>query len=158
MVFISMFIIVMYFVVKYEKFLSFKVWSILILLFIGLFVMKVFNSYVYGLKFKDIVVVMDFLYLFVVLLWVGGLLFIIFFLCNEDNKWYMYWDMIKCFLLWVIGVVIVILIIGFFNSIFFILIIYLLFDMKYGLVLLIKIFLFIFMGILGIIYYVKGRM
>ena len=35
--------------------------------------MKAFNSHAYGLKFKDIAVVMDFLHLFAASLWVGGL-------------------------------------------------------------------------------------
>ena len=37
---------------------------------------------------------------------------------NEDNKWHMYWDMIKRFSPWATGAVIVILITGLFNSTF----------------------------------------
>ena len=72
-----------------------------------------FNSHAYGLKFKDIAVVMDFLHLFAASLWVGGLSSIILLLRNEDNKWHMYWDMIKRFSPWATGAVIVILIIYF---------------------------------------------
>ncbi|EEK51241.1 copper resistance protein [Bacillus cereus ATCC 10876] len=158
MVLISTLIIVTYFAVKHEKFSSFKVWSIPILLFIGLLVMKAFNSHAYGLKFKDIAVVMDFLHLLAASLWVGGLSSIILLLRKEDNKWHMYWDMIKRFSPWATGAVIVILITGLFNSTFFIPTIHSLFDTKYGLALLTKILLFIFMGILGIIHYMKGRM
>lgn len=118
MVLISTLIIVTYFAVKHEKFSSFKVWSIPILLFIGLLVMKAFNSHAYGLKFKDIAVVMDFLHLLAASLWVGGLSSIILLLCKEDNKWHMYWDMIKRFSPWATGAVIVILITGLFNSTF----------------------------------------
>ncbi|PNK37247.1 copper resistance protein [Bacillus thuringiensis] len=157
MVLISTLIIVTYFAVKHEKFSSFKVWSIPILLFIGLLVMKAFNSHAYGLKFKDIAVVMDFLHLLAASLWVGGLSSIILLLRKEDNKWHMYWDMIKRFSPWATGAVIVILITGLFNSTFFIPTIHSLFDTKYGLALLAKILLFIFMGILGIVHYVKGR-
>ena len=119
MVLISTLIIVTYFAVKHEKFSSFKVWSIPILLFIGLLVMKAFNSHAYGLKFKDIAVVMDFLHLLAASLWVGGLSSIILLLCKEDNKWHMYWDMIKRFSPWATGAVIVILITGLFNSTFY---------------------------------------
>ena len=51
-----------------------------------------------------------------------------------------------------------ILITGLLTVHFFIPTIHSLFDTKYGLALLTKILLFIFMGILGIIHYVKGRM
>ncbi len=60
MVLISSLIIVTYFAMRREKLSSFKVWSIPIVLFIGILVMKAFNSHAYGLKFKDIAVVMDF--------------------------------------------------------------------------------------------------
>ena len=53
---------------------------------------------------------MDFLHLFAASLWVGGLSSIILLLRNEDNKWHMYWDMIKRFSPWATGAVIVILI------------------------------------------------
>lgn len=72
MVLISMLMIVTYFAVKSERLSSFKVWSIPIVLFIGLLVMKAFNSHAYGLKFKEIAVVMDFLHLFAASLWMGG--------------------------------------------------------------------------------------
>jgi len=120
--------------------------------------MKAFNSHAFGLKFKEIAVVMDFLHLFAASLWVGGLSSIILLLRKEEDKWNMYWDMIKRFSPWATGAVIVILITGLFNSTFFIPTIHSLFDTKYGLALLTKILLFIFMGILGIIHYVKGRM
>ncbi|MED1509606.1 copper resistance CopC/CopD family protein [Bacillus proteolyticus] len=158
MALISMLIIVTYFVMKREKLSSFKVWSIPILLFIGLLVMKAFNSHAYGLKFKEIAVVMDFLHLFAASLWVGGLSSIILLLRKEDGKWAMYWDAIKRFSPWATGTVIVILLTGLFNSTFFIPTIHSLFDTKYGLALLAKILLFVCMGILGIIHYVKGRM
>ncbi|MGE6596969.1 copper resistance CopC/CopD family protein [Bacillus cereus] len=158
MALISMFIIVTYFAMKREKLSSFKVWSIPILLFIGLLVMKAFNSHAYGLKFKEIAVVMDFLHLFAASLWVGGLSSIILLLRKEDGKWAMYWDAIKRFSPWATGTVIVILLTGLFNSTFFIPTIHSLFDTKYGLALLAKILLFVCMGILGIIHYVKGRM
>ncbi|MDX7993385.1 copper resistance protein, partial [Xenorhabdus sp. psl] len=117
-----------------------------------------FNSHAYGLKFKEIAVVMDFLHLFAASLWIGGLSSIVLLLRKEDDKWSMYWDMIKRFSPWATGAVIVILITGLFNSTFFIPTIHSLFDTKYGLALLAKILLFIFMGILGIIHYVKGKM
>ncbi|OJE45643.1 copper resistance protein [Bacillus proteolyticus] len=158
MALISMLIIVTYFAMKREKLSSFKVWSIPILLFIGLLVMKAFNSHAYGLKFKEIAVVMDFLHLFAASLWVGGLSSIILLLRKEDGKWAMYWDAIKRFSPWATGTVIVILLTGLFNSTFFIPTIHSLFDTKYGLALLAKILLFVCMGILGIIHYVKGRM
>ncbi|WP_141526746.1 MULTISPECIES: copper resistance CopC/CopD family protein [Bacillus cereus group] len=158
MALISSLIIVTYFAMKREKLSSFKVWSIPIVLFIGILVMKAFNSHAYGLKFKDIAVVMDFLHLFAASLWIGGLSSIILLLRNEDNKWSMYWDMIKRFSPWATCAVIVIFITGLFNSTFFIPTIHSLFDTKYGLVLLAKILLFIFMGIMGIIHYVKGKM
>ncbi len=60
MALISLLIIVTYFAMRREKLSSFKVWSIPIVLFIGILVMKAFNSHAYGLKFKDIAVVMDF--------------------------------------------------------------------------------------------------
>ncbi|MED1517008.1 CopD family protein, partial [Bacillus paranthracis] len=91
-------------------------------------------------------------------LWIGGLSSIILLLRKEDNKWSMYWDMIKRFSPWATCAVIVIFITGLFNSTFFIPTIHSLFDTKYGLALLAKILLFIFMGILGIIHYVKGKM
>ncbi|MGG0726271.1 copper resistance CopC/CopD family protein [Bacillus paramycoides] len=158
MALISMLMIVTYFAVKREKLSSYKVWSIPIVLFIGLLVMKALNSHAYGLKFKEIAVVMDFLHLFAASLWIGGLSSIILLLRKEDNKWTMYWDMIKRFSPWATGAVIVILITGLFNSTFFIPTIHSLFDTKYGLALLTKIFLFVCMGILGILHYVKGRM
>ncbi|PDZ89132.1 copper resistance protein [Bacillus thuringiensis] len=158
MVLISSLIIVTYFAMKCGKLSSFKVWSIPIVLFIGILVMKAFNSHAYGLKFKEIAVVMDFLHLFAASLWIGGLSSIILLLRKEDDKWSMYWDMIKRFSPWATGAVIVILITGLFNSTFFIPTIHSLFDTKYGLALLAKILLFIFMGILGIVHYVKGKM
>ncbi|XLP23902.1 copper resistance CopC/CopD family protein [Bacillus toyonensis] len=158
MALISLLIIVTYFAVKREKLSSFKVWSIPILLFIGLLVMKAFNSHAFGLKFKDIAVVMDFLHLFAASLWVGGLSSIILLLRKEDDKWTKYWDAIKRFSPWATGAVIVIVLTGLFNSTFFIPTIHSLFDTKYGLALLAKILLFVFMGILGIIHYVKGKM
>ncbi|EJS67845.1 copper resistance protein [Bacillus cereus] len=158
MALISLLMIVTYFAVKREKFSSFKVWSIPIVLFIGLLVMKAFNSHAYGLKFKDIAVVMDFLHLFAASLWIGGLSSIILLLRKEDDKWTMYWDAIKRFSPWATGAVIVIVITGLFNSTFFIPTLHSLFDTKYGLALLVKILLFVCMGILGIIHYVKGRM
>ncbi len=97
-----------------EKLSSFKVWSIPIVLFIGILVMKACNSHAYGLKFKDIAVVMDFLHLFAASLWIGGLSSIILLLRKEDNKWNMYWDMIKRFSPWATCAVIVILITGLF--------------------------------------------
>ncbi|HDX9610829.1 TPA: copper resistance protein CopC [Bacillus toyonensis] len=157
MALISLLIIVTYFAVKREKLSSFKVWSIPILLFIGLLVMKAFNSHAFGLKFKDIAVVMDFLHLFAASLWVGGLSSIILLLRKEDDKWTKYWDAIKRFSPWATGAVIVIVLTGLFNSTFFIPTIHSLFDTKYGLALLAKILLFVFMGILGIIHYVKGK-
>lgn len=72
MALISTLMIVTYFAVKSERLSSFKVWSIPIVLFIGLLVMKAFNSHAYGLKFKEIAVVMDFLHLFAASLWMGG--------------------------------------------------------------------------------------
>ncbi|MFK4469777.1 copper resistance CopC/CopD family protein [Bacillus sp. RC252] len=158
MALISTFMIVTNFAVKREKLSSFKVWSIPILLFIGLLVMKAFNSHAYGLKFKEIAVVMDFLHLFAASLWMGGLSSIVLLLRKEDDKWTMYWDAIKRFSPWATGAVIVILLTGLFNSTFFIPTIHSLFDTKYGLALLAKILLFVCMGILGIIHYVKGRM
>lgn len=158
MALISLLIIVTYFAMKREKLSSFKVWSIPIVLFIGILVMKAFNSHAYGLKFKEIAVVMDFLHLFAASLWIGGLSSIILLLRKEEDKWNMYWDMIKRFSPWATGAVIVILITGLFNSTFFIPTIHSLFDTKYGLALLAKIISFIFMGILGIIHYVKGKM
>ncbi|WP_433774668.1 copper resistance CopC/CopD family protein [Bacillus wiedmannii] len=158
MALISLLMIVTYFAVKREKLSSFKVWSIPIVLFIGLLVMKAFNSHAYGLKFKDIAVVMDFLHLFAASLWIGGLSSIILLLRKEDEKWTMYWDAIKRFSPWATGAVIVIVITGLFNSTFFIPTIHSLFDTKYGLALLAKILFFIFMGILGIVHYVKGKM
>lgn len=158
MALISVLIIVTYFALKREKLSSFKVWSIPILLFIGLLVMKAFNSHAFGLKFKDIAVVMDFLHLFAASLWVGGLSSIILLLRKEDDKWTKYWDAIKRFSPWATGAVIVIVLTGLFNSTFFIPTIHSLFDTKYGLALLAKILLFVFMGILGIIHYVKGKM
>ncbi|KNH40337.1 copper resistance CopC/CopD family protein [Bacillus toyonensis] len=157
MALISVLIIVTYFAVKREKLSLFKVWSMPILLFIGLLVMKAFNSHVFGLKFKDIAVVMDFLHLFAASLWVGGLSSIILLLRKEDDKWTKYWDAIKRFSPWATGAVIVIVLTGLFNSTFFIPTIHSLFDTKYGLALLAKILLFVCMGILGIIHYVKGR-
>lgn len=157
MALISVLIIVTYFAVKREKLSSFKVWSIPILLFIGLLVMKAFNSHAFGLKFKDIAVVMDFLHLFAASLWVGGPSSIILLLRKEDDKWTKYWDAIKRFSPWATGAVIVIVLTGLFNSTFFIPTIHSLFDTKYGLALLAKILLFVCMGILGIIHYVKGR-
>ncbi|KWU53923.1 copper resistance protein [Bacillus mycoides] len=158
MALISTLMIVTYFAVKSERLSSFKVWSIPILLFIGLLVMKAFNSHAYGLKFKEIAVVMDFLHLFAASLWMGGLSSIVLLLRKEDDKWTMYWDAIKRFSPWATGAVIVILLTGLFNSTFFIPTIHSLFDTKYGLALLAKILLFVCMGILGIIHYVKGRM
>ncbi|MGE6348753.1 copper resistance CopC/CopD family protein [Bacillus mycoides] len=158
MALISTLMIVTYFAVKRGKLSSFKVWSIPILLFIGLLVMKAFNSHAYGLKFKEIAVVMDFLHLFAASLWMGGLSSIVLLLRKEDDKWTMYWDAIKRFSPWATGAVIVILLTGLFNSTFFIPTIHSLFDTKYGLALLAKILLFVCMGILGIIHYVKGRM
>lgn len=158
MALISLLIIVTYFAVKREKLSSFKVWSIPIILFIGLLVMKAFNSHAFGLKFKDIAVVMDFLHLFAASLWVGGLSSIILLLRKEDDKWTTYWDAIKRFSPWATGAVIVIVLTGLFNSTFFIPTIHSLFDTKYGLALLAKMLLFVFMGILGIIHYVKGKM
>ncbi|MEI5917238.1 copper resistance CopC/CopD family protein [Bacillus albus] len=158
MALISLLIIVTYFATKCEKLSSFKVWTIPIVLFIGILVMKAFNSHAYGLKFKDIALVMDFLHLFAASLWIGGLSSIILLLRKEDDKWSMYWDMIKRFSPWATGAVIVTLITGLFNSTFFIPTIHSLFDTKYGLALLAKILLFIFMGILGIVHYVKGKM
>ncbi|OQR56098.1 copper resistance protein [Bacillus sp. CDB3] len=158
MALISTLITVTYFAVKREKLSSFKVWSIPMLLFVGLLVMKAINSHAYGLKFKDIAVVMDFLHLFAASLWIGGLSSIILLLRKEDDKWTMYWDAIKRFSPWATGAVIVILITGLFNSTFFIPTIHSLFDTKYGLALLTKILLFVFMGVLGIIHYVRGRM
>lgn len=73
MTLISSLIIVTYFAMKRGKLSSFKVWSIPIVLFIGILVMKACNSHAYGLKFKDIAVVMDFLHLFAASLWIGGL-------------------------------------------------------------------------------------
>ncbi|MGG0150921.1 copper resistance CopC/CopD family protein [Bacillus mycoides] len=158
MALISTLMIVTYFAVKSERLSSFKVWSIPIVLFIGLLVMKAFNSHAYGLKFKEIAVVMDFLHLFAASLWIGGLSSIVLLLRKEDDKWTMYWDTIKRFSPWATGAVIVILLTGLFNSTFFIPTIHSLFDTKYGLALLAKILLFVCMGILGIIHYVKGRM
>ncbi|MBG9719908.1 copper resistance CopC/CopD family protein [Bacillus mycoides] len=158
MALISTLMIVTYFAVKSERLSSFKVWSIPIVLFIGLLVMKAFNSHAYGLKFKEIAVVMDFLHLFAASLWIGGLSSIVLLLRKEDDKWTMYWDAIKRFSPWATGTVIVILLTGLFNSTFFIPTIHSLFDTKYGLALLAKILLFVCMGILGIIHYVKGRM
>ncbi|PQZ53472.1 copper resistance protein [Bacillus sp. MYb209] len=158
MALISMLIIVTYFAVKREKLSCFKVWSIPIVLFIGLLAMKALNSHAYGLKFKGIAVVMDFLHLFAASLWIGGLSSIVLLLRKEDDKWTMYWDAIKRFSPWATGAVIVILLTGLFNSTFFIPTIHSLFDTKYGLALLAKILLFVCMGILGIIHYVKARM
>ncbi|HDR7793861.1 TPA: copper resistance protein CopC [Bacillus luti] len=158
MVLISLLMVVTYFAMKSEKLSSFKVWSIPIILFIGLLIMKAFNSHAFGLKFKDIAVVMDFLHLFAASLWVGGLSSIILLLRKEDDKWTTYWDAIKRFSPWATGAVIVIVLTGLFNSTFFIPTIHSLFDTKYGLALLAKILLFVFMGILGIIHYVKGKM
>ncbi|MGW5981124.1 copper resistance CopC/CopD family protein [Bacillus mycoides] len=158
MALISTLMIVTYFAVKSERLSSFKVWSIPIVLFIGLLVMKAFNSHAYGLKFKEIAVVMDFLHLFAASLWMGGLSSIVLLLRKVDDKWTMYWDAIKRFSPWATGAVIVILLTGLFNSTFFIPTIHSLFDTKYGLALLAKILLFVCMGILGIIHYVKGRM
>ncbi|EJS08842.1 copper resistance CopC/CopD family protein [Bacillus mycoides] len=158
MALISTLMIVTYFAVKSERVSSFKVWSIPIVLFMGLLVMKAFNSHAYGLKFKEIAVVMDFLHLFAASLWIGGLSSIVLLLRKEDDKWTMYWDAIKRFSPWATGTVIVILLTGLFNSTFFIPTIHSLFDTKYGLALLAKILLFVCMGILGIIHYVKGRM
>ncbi|MED0981476.1 copper resistance CopC/CopD family protein [Bacillus paramycoides] len=155
---ISTLMIVTYFAMKREKLSSFKVWSIPLVLFISLLIMKALNSHAYGLKFKEIAIAMDFLHLFAASLWIGGLSSIILLLRKEDDKWTMYWDAIKRFSPWATGAVIVILITGLFNSTFFIPTIHSLFDTKYGLALLTKILLFVCMGILGIIHYVKGRM
>ncbi|KFN01709.1 copper transport protein YcnJ [Bacillus clarus] len=155
---ISTLMIVTYFAMRREKLSSFKVWTIPMVLFIGLLIMKAINSHAYGLKYKDIAVVMDFLHLFAASLWIGGLSSIILLLRKEDDKWTMYWDAIRRFSPWAIGAVIVILITGLFNSTFFIPTIHSLFDTKYGLALLIKMLLFVCMGILGILHYVKGRM
>ncbi|MED0970846.1 copper resistance CopC/CopD family protein [Bacillus paramycoides] len=155
---ISTLMIVTYFAMKREKLSSFKVWSIPLVLFISLLIMKALNSHAYGLKFKEIAIAMDFLHLFAASLWIGGLSSIILLLRKEDDKWTMYWDAIKRFSPWATGAVIVILITGLFNSTFFIPTIHSLFDTKYGLALLTKIFLFVCMGILGILHYVKGRM
>ncbi|WP_141555245.1 copper resistance CopC/CopD family protein [Bacillus sp. AFS033286] len=157
MALISMLILVTYFAVKREKLSSFKVWSIPILLFTGLLVMKALNSHAYGLKFKGIAIVMDFLHLFAASLWIGGLSSIILLLRKEEDKWTKYWDAMKRFSPWATGAVIVIVITGLFNSTFFIPTIHSLFDTKYGLALLAKILLFVCMGILGIVHYVKGR-
>lgn len=51
-------------------------------------------------------------------LWIGGLSSTILLLRKEDNKWNMYWDMIKRFSPWATCAVIVILITGLFNSTF----------------------------------------
>ncbi|WP_139265893.1 copper resistance CopC/CopD family protein [Bacillus nitratireducens] len=158
MALISMLMIITYFAVKREKLSSFKVWSVPMLLFVGLLVMKAINSHAYGLKFKDIAVVMDFLHLFAASLWIGGLSSIILLLRKEDDEWTMYWDAIKRFSPWATGAVIVILLTGLFNSTFFIPTIHSLFDTKYGLALLAKMLLFVFMGVLGIIHYVRGKM
>ncbi|EJR55934.1 hypothetical protein IIM_01026 [Bacillus cereus VD107] len=155
---ISTLMIVTYFAMKREKLSSFKVWSIPLVLFISLLIMKALNSHAYGLKFKEIAIAMDFLHLFAASLWIGGLSSIILLLRKEDDKWTMYWDAIKRFSPWATGAVIVILITGLFNSTFFIPTIHSLFDTKYGLALLTKILLFVCMGILGIFHYVKGRM
>lgn len=155
---ISTLMIVTYFAMKREKLSSFKVWSIPLVLFISLLIMKALNSHAYGLKFKEIAIAMDFLHLFAASLWIGGLSSIILLLRKEDAKWTMYWDAIKRFSPWATGAVIVILITGLFNSTFFIPTIHSLFDTKYGLALLTKILLFVCMGILGIFHYVKGRM
>ncbi|MGN4423368.1 copper resistance CopC/CopD family protein [Bacillus cereus group sp. MYBK30-1] len=155
---ISTLMIVTYFAMKREKLSSCKVWSIPLVLFISLLIMKALNSHAYGLKFKEIAIAMDFLHLFAASLWIGGLSSIILLLRKEDAKWTMYWDAIKRFSPWATGAVIVILITGLFNSTFFIPTIHSLFDTKYGLALLTKILLFVCMGILGIFHYVKGRM
>ncbi|MDZ5608061.1 copper resistance protein CopC [Bacillus pseudomycoides] len=157
---ISTLIIVTYFALKREKFSSFKVWTIPILLFIGLLIMKAINSHAYGLKYKEIAVTMDFLHLLAASLWIGGLAAIVLLLPkdHENGKWTMYWDAIKRFSPWAICAVIIIFVTGLFNSTFFIPTIHSLFDTSYGLALLTKVILFISMGILGLIHHVKGRM
>nr|WP_026049231.1 copper resistance protein CopC [Bacillus bingmayongensis] len=157
---ISTLIIVTYFALKREKFSSFKVWTIPILLFIGLLIMKAINSHAYGLKYKEIAVTMDFLHLLAASLWIGGLAAIVLLLPkdHENGKWTMYWDAIKRFSPWAICAVIIIFVTGLFNSTFFIPTVHSLFDTSYGLALLTKVILFISMGILGLIHHVKGRM
>ncbi|PFK42044.1 copper resistance protein [Bacillus cereus] len=150
---------VTYLALKRGKLSSFKVWTIPILLFAGLLIMKAMNSHAYGLRYKEIAVIMDFLHLLAASLWVGGLASIFLLLPQDDEneKWTKYWDAIKSFSSWAIGAVIVIFVTGLFNSTFFIPTIHSLFDTNYGVALLTKVLLFIGMGILGLIHYVKGR-
>ncbi|MED1596138.1 MULTISPECIES: copper resistance protein CopC [Bacillus] len=160
MVLVITLIAVTYVALKREKPSSLKVWTIPILFFIGLLIMKAMNSHAYGLKYKEIAVTMDFLHLLAASLWIGGLSAIVLLLPkdHENGKWTMYWDAIKRFSLWAICAVILLFITGLFNTTFFIPTIHSLFDTSYGLALLMKFILFIGMGILGLIHYVKGRM
>ncbi|MBC6974805.1 copper resistance protein CopC [Bacillus sp. Xin] len=149
-----------YFALKRGKLSSFKAWAIPILLFVGLLIIKAMNSHAYGLKYKVIAVIMDFLHLLAASLWIGGLSAIVLLLPKEEGneKWAKYWNTTKSFSPWAIGAVIVIFVTGLFNSTFFIPTIHSLFDTNYGLALLTKFLLFISMGILGLIHYVRGRM
>lgn len=149
-----------YVALKRGKLSSFKTWIVPILLFVGLLIMKAMNSHAYGLKYKNVAVVMDFLHLFAASLWIGGLVSILLLLPKDDEKekGTKYWDAIKRFSPWAMGTVIVIFVTGLFNSTFFIPTIHSLFDTNYGLALLTKFLLFIGMGILGLIHYVRGRM
>ncbi|MDM5188176.1 copper resistance protein CopC [Bacillus sp. DX4.1] len=157
--------IVTYFAIKRGNLSSFKAWTTPSLFLIGLLVTKAINSHSYGLKYREVAVAMDFLHLFAASLWIGGLAAIVLLLpkssINEKgNKgnWSMYWDAIQRFSPWAIGAVIVILITGLFNSTFFIPTIHSLFDTRYGLALLVKVILFVGMGVLGITHFVKSRM
>ncbi len=160
MVLIITLMVVTYVALKREKLSSFKIWTIPLVFFIGLLIMKAMNSHAYGLKYKEIAVMMDFLHLLAASLWIGGLSAIVLLLPkdHENGKWTMYWDAIQRFSPWAICAVILLFVTGLFNSTFFIPTIHSLFDTKYGLALLTKFLLFIGMGILGLIHYVKGRM
>ncbi|MCI0763992.1 copper resistance CopC/CopD family protein [Bacillus sp. TL12] len=149
-----------YVALKRGKLSSFKTWTVPSLLFVELLIMKAMNNHAYGLKYKEIAVIMDFLHLFAASLWIGGLASILLLLPKDDEKekWTKYWDAIKKFSPWAMGTVIVIFVTGLFNSTFFIPTIHSLFDTNYGLALLTKFLLFIGMGILGLIHYVRGRM
>ncbi|SDY73231.1 copper transport protein [Bacillus sp. 166amftsu] len=84
--------------------------------------MKAMNSHVYGLKYKEIAVTMEFKHLFAASLWIGGFSASIPLLSKDhkNGKWTLYWDAIKRFSPWVICAVIIIVVTGLFNSRFFI--------------------------------------
>ena len=165
MILVALLSVATYVAIKRGSFTSWKAWVIPVMLVVGLLITKAFIGHAAASKYKEIAIPMDFLHLFAASLWLGGLLGIAFLLPvdhagaeHDKRDWSRYWDAIRRFSPWAMAAVSIIFFTGLVTSTFFVPTITSLFDTNYGKFLFAKIILFVVMGILGIVHFVKGKL